>query len=168
MYWIYFMILDIIIFLRSLHINGRPYYRVLMLLLRNFIKHRALLPFAASFSKSCHNKITCNLCGRHLEDITCSTADVLDPAPKFQGKAFYKNDFKNISLNDYKGKYVVLFFYPADFSFVCPTEIREFSAKAEKFRNKSNLNITTNRLRSNWVFSRFDIRSQRIHRKAKE
>lgn len=55
------------------------------------------------------------------------------PAPKFEGMAFYKNDFKKISLDDYKGKYVVLFFYPLDFTFVCPTEIRQFNDLAPKF-----------------------------------
>ena len=43
-------------------------------------------------------------------------------------------DFKKISLADYKGKYVVLFFYPADFTFICPTEIQEFSRRHEEFR----------------------------------
>jgi hypothetical protein len=38
-----------------------------------------------------------------------------------------KGEFKEISLDDYKGKYVVLFFYPLDFTFVCPTEIIAFS-----------------------------------------
>ena len=42
-------------------------------------------------------------------------------------------DFKNVSLADYKGKYVVLFFYPADFTFICPTEIQEFSRRHEEF-----------------------------------
>ena len=43
-------------------------------------------------------------------------------------------DFKKVSLADYKGKYVVLFFYPADFTFICPTEIQEFSRRYEEFR----------------------------------
>lgn len=41
----------------------------------------------------------------------------------------------NVKLSDYKGKYVVLFFYPLDFTFVCPTEIIAFSNKAKEFRN---------------------------------
>ena len=43
-------------------------------------------------------------------------------------------DFKTISLSDFRGKYVVLFFYPADFTFICPTEIQEFSRRHEEFR----------------------------------
>ena len=41
--------------------------------------------------------------------------------------------FKNISLSDYTGKYVVLFFYPLDFTFVCPTEIIAFSDRVADF-----------------------------------
>ena len=40
----------------------------------------------------------------------------------------------DVNLSDYKNKYVVLFFYPLDFTFVCPTEILEFSNQASKFR----------------------------------
>ena len=47
--------------------------------------------------------------------------------------SYYKG-FKKIALSDYKGKYLVLFFYPLDFTFVCPTEIIQFSDKAEEFR----------------------------------
>ncbi|UFS72811.1 peroxiredoxin [Geomonas sp. RF6] len=43
-------------------------------------------------------------------------------------------EFKRISLSDYKGKWLVLFFYPADFTFVCPTEIKGFSEALESFR----------------------------------
>lgn len=42
--------------------------------------------------------------------------------------------FKTLSLNDYEGKYVVLLFYPFDFTYVCPTEIISYSSKAQDFR----------------------------------
>ncbi|KAH0949186.1 hypothetical protein HN011_006207 [Eciton burchellii] len=54
-------------------------------------------------------------------------------APDFCGTAVVKGDFKEIKLSDYKGKYVVLFFYPLDFTFVCPTEIIAFSEKVSEF-----------------------------------
>lgn len=57
------------------------------------------------------------------------------PAPFFKDQAVVKGAFKEISLNDYKGKYLVLFFYPLDFTFVCPTEIIAFSDRAAEFRN---------------------------------
>ncbi|MCA9347114.1 redoxin domain-containing protein [Candidatus Saccharibacteria bacterium] len=43
--------------------------------------------------------------------------------PDFTLEAYYKDDLTKISLSDYKGKWVVLVFYPADFTFVCPTEL---------------------------------------------
>ena len=52
---------------------------------------------------------------------------VTEPAPHFENEAFFKGKFVNIKLSDYKNKYVVLFFYPLDFTVVCPTEILEFS-----------------------------------------
>ncbi len=59
---------------------------------------------------------------------------VQKPAPHFQGKAVVGKAFKDVSLNDYKGKWVVLFFYPLDFTFVCPTEITAFSDANSKFQ----------------------------------
>ncbi|RMF06128.1 peroxiredoxin [Candidatus Woesearchaeota archaeon] len=50
-----------------------------------------------------------------------------EKAPDFKVKAYHNEDFKEISLSDYKGKWVVLFFYPADFTFVCPTELEELA-----------------------------------------
>ncbi len=43
-------------------------------------------------------------------------------------------EFKEVKLSDYKGKWVVLFFYPLDFTFVCPTEIKAFNEKYEEFK----------------------------------
>ncbi len=40
-------------------------------------------------------------------------------------------------LSDYKGKYVVLFFYPLDFTFVCPTELHAFQEKLQEFRDRN-------------------------------
>ncbi|XP_043860838.1 peroxiredoxin-1-like [Dromiciops gliroides] len=57
------------------------------------------------------------------------------PAPNFHATAVMPDQqFKDISLSDYKGKYVVLFFYPLGFIFVCPTEIIAFSDRAEEFK----------------------------------
>uniref|UniRef100_A0A2P2HZ98 thioredoxin-dependent peroxiredoxin n=2 Tax=Hirondellea gigas TaxID=1518452 RepID=A0A2P2HZ98_9CRUS len=56
------------------------------------------------------------------------------PAPDFSGIAVVNGSFQDISLKDYKGKYLVLFFYPLDFTFVCPTEIIAFSDRATEFK----------------------------------
>ncbi|XP_044256949.1 peroxiredoxin-2-like [Tribolium madens] len=55
-------------------------------------------------------------------------------APFFKGTAVVDGLFKEISLDDYKGQYLVLFFYPLDFTFVCPTEIIAFSDRAPDFK----------------------------------
>ena len=52
----------------------------------------------------------------------CSVFGIRKKAPWFEATAYY-NGFKNVKLSDFKGKYLVLFFYPLDFTFVCPTEI---------------------------------------------
>lgn len=62
------------------------------------------------------------------------SAKIGKPAPDFKATAVIDGDFREISLKDYKGKYVVLFFYPLDFTFVCPTEIISFSDRVEEFR----------------------------------
>jgi len=55
-------------------------------------------------------------------------------APEFKGTAVINGQFKEISLDDFKGRYVVLFFYPLDFTFVCPTEIIAFSDRVKEFQ----------------------------------
>lgn len=63
------------------------------------------------------------------------TLQVGKPAPKFKLKALVNNKFKEVSLDDYKDQWVVLFFYPLDFTFVCPTEVIEFNNRAKDFEN---------------------------------
>ena len=56
------------------------------------------------------------------------------PAPELEGSALINGDIKDFKLSDYRGKnWVVLFFYPLDFTFVCPTEIRGFNAHVADF-----------------------------------
>ncbi|XP_005999276.1 thioredoxin-dependent peroxide reductase, mitochondrial [Latimeria chalumnae] len=77
-------------------------------------------------------------CNQRLAFSTSSaklTPAVTQLAPYFKGTAVVNGDFKEISLNDFKGKYLVLFFYPLDFTFVCPTEITSFSDKAKEFHD---------------------------------
>lgn len=60
-------------------------------------------------------------------------AQVQKQAPAFTAPAVVDGEFKDISLSDYKGKYVVFFWYPMDFTFVCPTEILAFSERIKEF-----------------------------------
>jgi len=56
-------------------------------------------------------------------------------APAFKAKCVMNNNCKDIELKDYKGKYVILFFYPLDFTFVCPTELHAFQESLKEFEN---------------------------------
>jgi peroxiredoxin len=56
-------------------------------------------------------------------------------APAFTEDALVENRIKKISLKDYKGEWVILFFYPADFSFICPTELGELADRYERIKN---------------------------------
>jgi len=62
------------------------------------------------------------------------SAKVGEPAPAFKVEAIEGVGVKTVSLDDYHGKWLVLFFYPADFSFICPTEITGFNKELERFK----------------------------------
>lgn len=58
-------------------------------------------------------------------------------APDFSATAVVNGEFKeNFKLSDQRGKYVVMFFYPLDFTFVCPTELHTFQEKLEEFKKR--------------------------------
>lgn len=62
---------------------------------------------------------------------------VTKEAPNFVAQAVYgNNEMKELELASYKGKYVVLFFYPLDFTFVCPSEIIAFDKKLDEFKKR--------------------------------
>jgi len=65
--------------------------------------------------------------------------------PSLTLDAYHKGTIKKVSLQSYKGKWLILFFYPGDFTFVCPTELRELSQFYEDFRsdNAEVLSIST-------------------------
>ena len=60
-------------------------------------------------------------------------------APNFIAEAVQNNEFKTINLNNLKGQYVLLFFYPMNFTFVCPTEIIELSENLSKFKELNTI-----------------------------
>ncbi|KAG1714822.1 Peroxiredoxin-4 [Nymphon striatum] len=63
-----------------------------------------------------------------------SKAQISKPAPDFTAAAVVNGEFKELSLKDFRGKYLVFFFYPLDFTFVCPTEIIAFSDRIQEFK----------------------------------
>ena len=58
------------------------------------------------------------------------------PVPEFTLEAYQNNKITKISLSDYKGKWVVMIFYPADFTFVCPSEIIAFANRVKDFKER--------------------------------
>ncbi|HRD41620.1 MAG TPA: redoxin domain-containing protein, partial [Prochlorococcaceae cyanobacterium AMR_MDS_5431] len=61
------------------------------------------------------------------------TLRVGQQAPDFTATAVINQEFEEVKLSQYRGKYVILFFYPLDFTFVCPTEITAFSDRHSDF-----------------------------------
>jgi peroxiredoxin (alkyl hydroperoxide reductase subunit C) len=62
---------------------------------------------------------------------------VTKPAPDFTAKIVTAEGmFEELTLSDYKNRYVVLFFYPMDFTFVCPSEIIAFDKKLDEFKKR--------------------------------
>ncbi|MBU0674800.1 MAG: peroxiredoxin [Proteobacteria bacterium] len=63
---------------------------------------------------------------------------VTQEAPDFSAQAVMPdNSFTELTLSSYRGKYVVLFFYPLDFTFVCPSEILAFSRQLDEFKKRN-------------------------------
>ena len=66
-------------------------------------------------------------------------------APAFEAKALQNDEIKTVKLADYNGKWIVLFFYPADFTFICPTELGELADNYGEFKklNTEVLSVST-------------------------
>ncbi|MEK6899697.1 MAG: redoxin domain-containing protein [Nanoarchaeota archaeon] len=71
------------------------------------------------------------------------------PAPKFEAKAFQDDQIKTVKLDSYKGKWVALVFYPADFTFICPTELGEL---ADHYEELQKLNVEVLSISTDTVF----------------
>ncbi len=74
------------------------------------------------------------------DEIYCQFAKVGQPAPDFTLDACLGNgEFKKVQLKDSRGKWTVLFFYPLDFTFICPTEISGFSDRYSEFESLNSV-----------------------------
>ncbi|XP_024962007.1 2-Cys peroxiredoxin BAS1, chloroplastic-like [Cynara cardunculus var. scolymus] len=83
-------------------------------------------------------------------------------APDFEAEAVFDQEFINVKLSDYIGKkYVVLFFYPLDFTFVCPTEITAFSDRYAEFEklNTEVLGVSVDSVFSHLAWVQTDRKS---------
>jgi NADH-dependent peroxiredoxin subunit C len=79
-----------------------------------------------------------------------SLVKVGHPVPDFQFEVYQKDTIKKVRFSDYKGKWVILFFYPADFTFVCPTELEEL---ADCYDDCKNLDAEIISVSSDTVFT---------------
>ncbi len=80
---------------------------------------------------------------------------VAKKAPNFTAQAVLEdNTMEDLTLSDYRGKYVVLFFYPLDFTFVCPSEIIAFDDKLDEFkkRNCEVIGVSVDSQFSHWAW----------------
>jgi peroxiredoxin len=77
----------------------------------------------------CNNEQGC--CGGCEEMNEPLFAEVGHEIPDVEVEAFHNEEVKKIKLSDYRGKWLILFFYPADFTFVCPTELEEMADNYE-------------------------------------
>jgi peroxiredoxin (alkyl hydroperoxide reductase subunit C) len=79
---------------------------------------------------------------------TCTPEGTLiigQPVPDFEVAIYHEEAFRTAHLSDFKGKWVIFFFYPADFTFVCPTELEEMAMHYEAFQklNAEVLSVST-------------------------
>lgn len=97
-----------------------------------------------------HNNQECcggSCCESSGHDNGCwnCTPKINAKAPGFMTEVYHNEEIKNIKLSDYKGKWVILFFYPADFTFVCPTELEDLASHYEEIKklNAEVLSVST-------------------------
>ena len=81
--------------------------------------------------------------------------------PDFTLKAYHKDDIADISLKDARGKWLVLFFYPADFTFVCPTELEEMAGLYDQFV-KEGAEVMSVSTDTHWVHKAWHDQSDAI------
>lgn len=84
---------------------------------------------------------------------------VTKEAPDFAAQAVMPNNtFEELKLSSYRGKYVVLFFYPLDFTFVCPSEIIAFNKAVDKFKEKNTelIGVSVDSHFTHWAWKNTD------------
>ena len=85
-----------------------------------------------------------NCCG-NKKNWHVSLAKINEGAPDFEAEVYQNEQIKRVRLSDYHGKWVVLFFYPADFTFICPTELGDMADQYDQFKqmNAEVISVST-------------------------
>lgn len=82
------------------------------------------------------------------------------PAPEFELEGYFNSEFKKYKLSDSRGKWVLLLFYPLDFTFVCPTEVLNFSKGAKEFEERNcqvlGISVDSKFTHKAWVDSKLE------------
>ncbi len=88
---------------------------------------------------------------------------VYQKAPEFSTQGYGDGKIQNYALKDWAGKWVVLFFYPLDFTFVCPTELQQFSEKMDQFKrlNSQVASVSVDSPYSHEAWSKGVLKEQR-------
>lgn len=85
---------------------------------------------------NCNENYDCTNCGGACPcGVRTPRASIGAAVPDFELEGYQGDDIKKYKLSDQRGKWVILFFYPADFTFVCPTELEEMAAYYDKFKS---------------------------------
>jgi len=74
------------------------------------------------------------MCNEHCNEDMMFRPRVGEKIPSYSLKAFHNEEISSINIADYKDKWLVLFFYPADFTFICPTELEEMADLYNEFK----------------------------------
>jgi alkyl hydroperoxide reductase subunit AhpC len=84
-------------------------------------------------------------------------------APEFTTDGYFEGKIRSFSLKEWHGKWTVLFFYPLDFTFVCPTELQQFSERHEHFKrlNAQVASVSVDSAFSHQAWSKGDLKEQR-------
>lgn len=78
----------------------------------------------------------CEFCGDFhdpMHEYSCAVR-IGEVVPDYEFEAFHNEEIKGMKLSDFRGKWLVLMFYPADFTFICPTELEEMAALYPTFQ----------------------------------
>ncbi|KAI9152822.1 hypothetical protein LWI28_001731 [Acer negundo] len=114
------------------------------------------VPRSLSFNRGSHSRKA------FVVKATSEAPLVGNKAPDFEAEAVFDQEFINVKLSEYIGKkYVILFFYPLDFTFVCPTEITAFSDRHAEFEkiNTEILGVSTDSVFSHLAWVQTDRKS---------
>ncbi|KAL1463731.1 hypothetical protein WDU94_015457 [Cyamophila willieti] len=86
------------------------------------------------YTECCQNSEVGFLSDPSAQRDQATRAVICKPAPYWQGTAVVNGKIKEMKLTDFLGKYVVFFFYPLDFTFVCPTEVLALNERIKDFQ----------------------------------